>query len=318
MSSFIEHNRAVFFTKDQGVIVLVKGGDNNVYSVEGNRACEWQFWGIAPSWTHFVCHSLYPAIRDSYDSNGTLQLHNPPVTLNLFGYKYHVLKLWSKAAKKKITLPFTMEEVFRQGNSLLEPALRDALKENGYSLLDEDGLQQQYFIPVFGNEKLWWQEQHKRYQWIRNEINAQKIEEVWSWIHSLIKHYQKGYVNIDEALLAKDVNAISLYLNFSYNAPLGMFGIFNDVSNMEACSNYPVEYLYRHLTVDCRKDDLRYVDPHHVELLVNKFPRQLAQIVNAHEMFSGLSLELQKKLEEAGFKKGPELFTKIHHNTMTE
>ena len=140
MSHFIQDNQIVVRTKDNKLMLFVKGGDNNVRSGCSNKRCSsWsivQIFDSKESYNNFIDAAMMTDIN-----GGTWQfqsLKNKRFD-GATGYDATVYKRWDRALKKALYFDMSLEKVTIENIDATSSGLTSLFIENNFSIKDEDG-----------------------------------------------------------------------------------------------------------------------------------------------------------------------------------
>ena len=144
MSHFIQDNQCVIHLADGTYLLFLKGGDNNVYSHKNRRLSSWFLQYVFGNIEQYMTF-LEGAMRG--DINGGswqfASLKNKAFE-GYTGYENTVFERFERAYRKALNLSWNVKDITVDNVYEFEYEIVRLMKDNGFSLNDQDGNEQFY------------------------------------------------------------------------------------------------------------------------------------------------------------------------------
>jgi len=143
MSHYIQDNQCVIKTEDGALMLFLKGGDNNVSSASTNRRCTSWFFNKTfkneQSFMNYILDALLSDIRGGSWQFKSLQ--NKSFN-GVTGYESAVIRRFKKAIKQALSLDMSIMDITMENIPLYEHKIESLMLSKGFSLNNEDGIQE--------------------------------------------------------------------------------------------------------------------------------------------------------------------------------
>jgi len=301
MSHFIQDNQVVIKTADEKIILLIKGGDNNVSSARTNKRCtSWYLQGVFPNENEYMAFVEVILLSDISGGSWQFQSLKNKSFKGFREYENTIINRFERALKSALYLDWKISDVKTENVAMFKRDIEYLIEKNNFSLNDEDGfpIGIKYFLVSYDKEVT---PEQRAIENLKERNYSQKDSDFQNGKYiEFCKKYSDG--KLEE--LINDVHFCASFAKFNlrWSGPISMLlrSVINYQSSNEmdfACFNIITNQNEHNvkLVLDIYDSD--------IELLLSKYPRQM-ETLSKLDSFKNRCLVLIDKAKSDKYDNG--------------
>lgn len=291
MSHFIQDNQAVVKTMDGKVMLLLKGGDNNVSSGASNKRCtSWSIAGVYESEEDYK--TFIEIIMLGGVSGGSWQF-NSLKNKSFKGfteYENIVFNRFNKALDNAVELHWKISDVNTSNVHLFKKELENSLEANKFTLNNQDGINVglRYFIYSWDSKEASPEE---------NALKDLKVKKFEKPTDGKYEKFCKTYAKSEKKDIVNDVVFCRSFVNFDKTWS-GSIDFLSSIDDMMIASSVKFSS-FNILTMGNKKAVKQLLSSWEsdIERLLERHPENLQTLVGLSKFFEMASEVIKEESE---------------------